>query len=206
MTFIGSSSFHFLFFISHSHLAKPNTDTPTSLVERGNEEQGKVSLMKIRGVSDVEAEYKEIVAACEQAKQVKHSLKNLLKPASIPPLVIGVLLQIFQQFTRINAIMFYAPVLFQTMGFKANASLLSSVITGIVNVGSTFISIYLVDKVGRRKLLLQACCQMLISQLTIGAILVTSLFETGTLDRTLAIIVVFLVQCRSRGHGDLLVG
>ncbi|KAH0737608.1 hypothetical protein KY290_036313 [Solanum tuberosum] len=102
--------------------------------------------MKIRGVSDVEAEYKEIVAACEQAKQVKHSLKNLLKPASIPPLVIGVLLQIFQQFTRINAIMFYAPVLFQTMGFKANASLLSSVITGIVNVGSTFISIYLVDK------------------------------------------------------------
>ncbi|XP_015164686.1 sugar transport protein 8-like [Solanum tuberosum] len=45
------------------------TDTPTSLVERGNEEQGKSTLMKIRGVSDVEAEYKEIVAACEQAKQ-----------------------------------------------------------------------------------------------------------------------------------------
>ncbi|KAG5620940.1 hypothetical protein H5410_006158 [Solanum commersonii] len=69
--------------------------------------------------------------------------------------------------------MFYAPVLFQTMGFKANASLMSSVITGIVNVGSTFVSIYLFDKVGRRKLLLQACCQMLISQLAIGAILVT---------------------------------
>jgi len=170
------------------------TDTPTSLVERGNEEQGKASLMKIRGVSDVEVEYKEIVAACEQAKQVKQqSLKNLLKPASIPPLVIGVLLQVFQQFTGINAIMFYAPVLFQTMGFKANASLLSSVITGIVNVGSTFVSIYLVDKVGRRKLLLQACCQMLISQLAIGAILVTSLSETGTLNRTLATIVVLLV-------------
>ncbi|XP_049383471.1 sugar transport protein 8-like [Solanum stenotomum] len=170
------------------------TDTPTSLVERGNEEQGKSTLMKIRGVSDVEAEYKEIVAACEQAKQVKQqSLKNLLKPASIPPLVIGVLLQVFQQFTGINAIMFYAPVLFQTMGFKANASLLSSIITGIVNVGSTFVSIYLVDKVGRRKLLLQACCQMLISQLAIGAILVTSLSETGTLNRTLAAVVVLLV-------------
>ncbi|KAH0729079.1 hypothetical protein KY289_000267 [Solanum tuberosum] len=155
---------------------------------------GKSTLVKIRGVSDVEAEYKEIVVVCEQAKQVKqHSLKNLLKPASIPPLVIGVLLQVFQQFTGINAIMFYAPVLFQTMGFKANASLLSSVITGIVNVGSTFVSIYLVDKVGRRKLLLQACCQMLISQLAIGTILVTSLSETGTLNRTLATIVVLLV-------------
>ncbi|XP_060190933.1 sugar transport protein 8-like [Lycium barbarum] len=71
---------------------------------------------------------------------------------------------IFQQFTGINAIMFYAPVLFQTMGFKTDGSLLSSVITGLVNVGNTFVSIYLIDKVGRRKLLLQACCQMLISQ------------------------------------------
>ncbi|KAJ0971944.1 hypothetical protein J5N97_019903 [Dioscorea zingiberensis] len=73
-------------------------------------------------------------------------------------------LQIFQQFTGINAIMFYAPVLFQTMGFKNNASLLSSVITGLVNVFSTVVSVVLVDKVGRKALLLQACVQMLISQ------------------------------------------
>lgn len=140
------------------------TDTPTSLIERGKEVQGKAALKKIRGVSDVESEYQEIVAACEQAKQVKHPFRNLAKAASIPPLLIAILLQIFQQFTGINAIMFYAPVLFQTMGFKTDGSLLSSVITGLVNVGSTFVSIYLVDKVGRRKLLLQACCQMLISQ------------------------------------------
>uniref|UniRef100_M1B1C0 Major facilitator superfamily (MFS) profile domain-containing protein n=2 Tax=Solanum tuberosum TaxID=4113 RepID=M1B1C0_SOLTU len=169
------------------------TDTPSSLIERGKDEQGKAALKKIRGVNDVEVEYQEIVAACEQAKLVKHPFRNLAKAASIPPLVISILLQIFQQFTGINAIMFYAPVLFQTMGFKTDGSLLSSVITGLVNVGSTFVSIYLVDKIGRRKLLLQACCQMLISQLAIGAILVTNLEETGTLDRKLATIVVFLV-------------
>ncbi|PHT49504.1 Sugar transport protein 2 [Capsicum baccatum] len=169
------------------------TDTPTSLAERGKVEQGKAALKKIRGVSDVEAEYKEIVAACEQAKQVKHPFRNLAKAASIPPLVIAILLQIFQQFTGINAIMFYAPVLFQTMGFKSDGSLLSAVITGLVNVGSTFVSIYLVDKVGRRKLLLQACCQMLISQVAIGIILAKSLGETGTLNKTLAIVVVLLV-------------
>ncbi|KAG5613747.1 hypothetical protein H5410_013571 [Solanum commersonii] len=169
------------------------TDTPSSLIERGKDEQGKAALKKIRGVNDVEVEYQEIVAACEQAKLVKHPFRSLAKAASIPPLVIAILLQIFQQFTGINAIMFYAPVLFQTMGFKTDGSLLSSVITGLVNVGSTFVSIYLVDKIGRRKLLLQACCQMLISQLAIGAILVTNLEETGTLDRKLAAIVVFLV-------------
>ncbi|CAL9205856.1 unnamed protein product, partial [Musa hybrid cultivar] len=56
-------------------------------------------------------------------------------------------MQVFQQFTGINAIMFYAPVLFQTIGFKNDASLLSAVITGIVNVLSTVVSVVLVDKV-----------------------------------------------------------
>lgn len=79
-------------------------------------------------------------------------------------LIIAIAMQIFQQFTGINAIMFYAPVLFQTLGFKTDASLLSSVITVLVNVGSTFVSIFSVDKVGRRVLLLQSCVQMLISQ------------------------------------------
>lgn len=140
------------------------TETPTSLIERGNEVAGHKALKKIRGVEDVNAEYEQIKLASDIARQVKHPFKELMKRSSMPPLIIGVLLQVFQQFTGINAIMFYAPVLFQTVGFKNDASLLSSVITGTVNVLSTLVSIYAVDKVGRRKLLLQACVQMFISQ------------------------------------------
>ncbi|CAA3007788.1 sugar transport 8-like [Olea europaea subsp. europaea] len=169
------------------------TETPPSLVERGKEAEGKAALIKIRGVNDVDTEFQQIVAACEQARQVKQPIKKLMKRSSRPPLIIAIFLQIFQQFTGINAIMFYAPVLFQTLGFKADASLLSSVITGLVNVGSTFVSIYAVDKVGRRLLLLQACVQMFISQLAIGFILHFHLKETGSLDRTLAAVVVVLV-------------
>ncbi|CAN4116513.1 unnamed protein product [Withania somnifera] len=169
------------------------TDTPMSLVARGKEEKGKAALKKVRGVSDVDAEFQDIVAAVEQSKQVKHAFRNLTEPASIPPLVIAIWLQIFQQFTGINAIMFYAPVLFQTMGFKSSSSLLSAIMTGLVNVISTCIAIYVVDKVGRKKLLIQACCQMLISQVAIGFILAKNLTETNTLDKKLAIIVVLLV-------------
>ncbi|KAA8527580.1 hypothetical protein F0562_034705 [Nyssa sinensis] len=169
------------------------TETPTSLVERGNDKEGKAALQKIRGVVDVDAEYEQIKMACEQAKQVKYPFKKLMKRSSMPPLIIGILLQLFQQFTGMNAIMFYAPVLFQTVGFKNNASLLSAVITGIVNLGSTFVSIYAVDKVGRRKLLLQACVQMFIAQSAIGGILHFHLKSTGSLDKGLAAIVVVLV-------------
>ncbi|KAF6135105.1 hypothetical protein GIB67_040416 [Kingdonia uniflora] len=169
------------------------TETPTSLIEREKYQEGKDTLKKIRGTDNVDAEYESIVRASEMARAVKNPLRKLMKPASRPPLVIAILLQVFQQFTGINAIMFYAPVLFQTVGFKNDASLLSSVIMGLVNVFSTFVSIYLVDKAGRRKLLLQSCVQMLITQVIIGAILMADLSKTGSLPKGEAIIVVLLV-------------
>lgn len=139
-------------------------ETPTSLIEREMLMEGLAMLKKIRGTDNVDAEYEEILHACEMARQVKQPFKNLMKRSSRPQLVIAIVMQVFQQFTGINAIMFYAPVLFQTIGFKNDASLLSAVITGIVNVLSTVVSVVLVDKVGRRFLLLEACGQMLITQ------------------------------------------
>lgn len=168
-------------------------ETPTSLIERGHETEGRQSLQKIRGVDDVENELEQIKHACEQAKKVKDPFKKLMTRESVPPLTIAVCVQVFQQFTGINAIMFYAPVLFQTMGFKNDGALLSAVITGIVNVLSTFVSIVSVDKIGRRKLLLQACVQMFICLVGSGVILQMNLKSVGTLDKNLAFVVVVLV-------------
>nr|GEZ50662.1 sugar transport protein 13 [Tanacetum cinerariifolium] len=67
--------------------------------------------------------------------------------------------------------MFYAPVLFSTLGFKNDASLYSAVITRAVNVLSTIVGIYSVDKLGRRFLLLQAGVQMIFAQLVIVVLL-----------------------------------
>ncbi|KAG6435539.1 hypothetical protein SASPL_100413 [Salvia splendens] len=169
------------------------TETPPSLVEMGRKEEGREALRIIRGVDDVDAEFDQILAAAEQAKQGKHHFRRLFKRSSFPPLFVGTIIQVFQQFTGINAIMLYAPVLFRTLGFNSNASLLSSVITGLVNVGATFVSIYAVDKIGRRKLLLQASCQMFVSQMAIGVILSTHLQATGTMSKGMAAVVVILV-------------
>ncbi|KAK6130348.1 hypothetical protein DH2020_035905 [Rehmannia glutinosa] len=155
--------------------------------ERGKDEEGKAALKKVRGVEEVDAEFQQIVLANERGKQVKQPFKKIFKKSGVPALIV------FQQFTGINAIMFYAPVLFQTLGFQSDASLLSSVITGLVNVGATFVSVYTVDKFGRRKLLLQACVQMFVSMVAIGGILLVHLKPTGSLDKGLAAVVVILV-------------
>ncbi|KAJ6911033.1 sugar transport protein 8-like [Populus alba x Populus x berolinensis] len=168
-------------------------ETPTSLIERKKVEQGRAVLKKIRGVDNVDLEYDSIVHACEVASQITQPYHELMKRESRPPLVIAIVMQVFQQFTGINAIMFYAPVLFQTVGFGSDAALLSSVVTGLVNVLSTTVSVVLVDKVGRRALLLEACVQMLITQCIIGGVLMKDLKTTGTLPNGDAMVVVIMV-------------
>ncbi|CAN0887001.1 Sugar transport protein 13 [Linum grandiflorum] len=89
--------------------------------------------------------------------------------------------------------MFYAPVLFATLGFGSDASLYSAVITGAVNVLSTVVSIYSVDKMGRRMLLLEAGVQMFLSQVIIAVVLGAKLDDYEKLDKELAILVVVMV-------------
>ncbi|RRT45311.1 hypothetical protein B296_00051714, partial [Ensete ventricosum] len=143
-------------------------DTPNSLIERGHDEEAKAMLRKIRGTEDIRAEYDDLVAASDEAKSVHHPWSNILQRKYRPQLTMAILIPCFQQLTGINVIMFYAPVLFKTIGFGSEASLASAVITGTVIVLGTFVSIATVDKLGRRALFLQGGTQMLISQVGVS--------------------------------------
>ncbi|MCO5586020.1 hypothetical protein L7F22_039957 [Adiantum nelumboides] len=116
----------------------------------GEYEKGRNMLRKIRGVNDVYTEYEDIVQASEAAWQVEHPWCNIIQQCYRPQLVMAIMIPLFQQLTGINAIMFYAPVLFLMLGFTSDASLYSTVITGTVNVMATTVSIVLVDRVGCR--------------------------------------------------------
>ncbi|KAI5072067.1 hypothetical protein GOP47_0012173 [Adiantum capillus-veneris] len=129
---------------------------------------------KIRGTSDVHAELYAIKQACQASQAVQSPWRAMWKKSK-PQLGVTVALQVFQQLTGINAIMFYAPVLFQTVGFKSDAALYSAAIMGGINVLSTLVSLALVDPLGRRKLLLEGSVQMLVAQVAIGALLGKSL-------------------------------
>lgn len=139
-------------------------DTPNSLIERGHREQAKAMLQKVRGTSDIDEEFQDLIEASEASMQVQHPWSNILQKKYRPQLTMAIAIPFFQQFTGINVIMFYAPVLFKTLGFGDDAALMSAVITGLVNVFATFVSIFTVDKYGRRILFLEGGIQMLICQ------------------------------------------
>ncbi|KAL1165735.1 hypothetical protein V6Z11_A06G148500 [Gossypium hirsutum] len=112
-------------------------DTPNSMIERGRTEEARAKLKKIRGEDDVDEEFRDLVSAS-------------------PHLTMAILIPFFQQLIGINVIMFYAPfVNSNTIGFGDDASLMSAMITGVVNVAATLVSIYGVDKWGRRFLFLE---------------------------------------------------
>ncbi|KAF7846975.1 hypothetical protein BT93_L3521 [Corymbia citriodora subsp. variegata] len=154
-------------------------DTPNSIIERGHHDEAKRMLQKIRGTENVDCEFQDLVLASEAAKRVDHPWRNILQPRYRPQLVICTLVPFFQQLTGINVIMFYAPVLFKTLGFGDDASLMSSAITGAVNVVATLVSIFSVDKFGRRGLFLEGGTQMLICQIAVGALIGVNFGVTG---------------------------
>lgn len=139
-------------------------DTPNSMIERGQHEEARTKLRRVRGVDDVDEEFNDLVLASEESKKVEHPWRNLLQRKYRPHLAMAIAIPFFQQLTGINVIMFYAPVLFDTIGFGSDAALMSAVITGLVNVFATMVSIYGVDKWGRRFLFLEGGVQMLICQ------------------------------------------
>lgn len=160
-------------------------DTPNSILERGHTEKAKKMLQKIRGTDNVDNEFQDLYDATEAAKKVEHPWRNIMQPKYRPQLVCCVLIPFFQQLTGINVIMFYAPVLFKTIGFADDASLMSAVISGGVNVAATVVSIYCVDRFGRRFLFLQGGAQMFICQVVTCSIpdlkiLLQSNLETQT--------------------------
>lgn len=139
-------------------------DTPNSLIERDRKEEAKTRLREIRGVHDVDEEFNDLVIASIESKKIKNPWSNLFKRKYRPQLMFVILIPFFQQFTGMNVFMFYSPVLFKTIGFGNNASLISSVATGGVNSVATFVSILSADRFGRKVLFIEGGLQMLVCQ------------------------------------------
>src|SRR5690606_19619539 len=92
-------------------------------------------------------------------------LRDLLAPRLRPLLAVGIVLAVLQQVTGINVIMYYAPLIFESTGLAAGDALLQTVAIGVVNLGFTLVAIQLVDRVGRRPLLLGGSAAMAASLL-----------------------------------------
>lgn len=141
-------------------------ESPRWLMSRGLTERAREILKRIRQSSSVDAELAEI----EQSLQKQEGgLREIFSAAVRPALVVGIGLAIFQQFTGINTVIYYAPTIFQFAGFpSASVAILATAGVGVVNVALTIVALRLLDRAGRRPLLLYGLIGMILSLAILG--------------------------------------
>lgn len=155
-------------------------ESPRFLVAQGKLEEATTVLRSVLGPVDVDEKIEQIRSTVEQdAKLEKQSSLRGPRFGLLPIVWVGILLSMFQQFVGINVIFYYSTTLWRSVGFDDADSFTVSTITAITNVLVTFIAIALVDKIGRKPLLLAGSAGMTIA---LGTMAIAFTQATGTGD------------------------
>ncbi len=141
-------------------------ESPRWLYKEGKIEEAHHLLIRIHGDKEADHERREIEQSIQLAKQ-KNAV--VMTPWVKRALLIGIGLAIFQQLTGINTVIYYAPLIFEFVGFTTAAhALLATGVIGVVNVLATVVALRLLDKLGRRTLLLVGLVGMIVSLAVLG--------------------------------------
>jgi len=158
-------------------LAFTMPESPRYLLARGRADEARAIFARLVPPADLEKTINELTNAIETDRKNKGA--SLAGPAlGLQPIVwIGIILSVFQQFVGINVIFYYSTSLWRAVGFDESNSLLIGVITSVTNVLVTLIAIWLVDRVGRKPLLLVGSALMAVS---LGTMALAFSFATGS--------------------------
>jgi SP family sugar:H+ symporter-like MFS transporter len=149
-------------------------ESPRHLVAKGHLDKARAVLRELLGDIHIDEKIEQIQSTLRQ--ETTPSMKDLKGPALglLPIVWVGIGLSVFQQFVGINVIFYYSSVLWQAVGFNESDALLITVITSVVNIVTTLIAIALIDRVGRKPLLLVGSVGMAVTLGTLAVVFGTA--------------------------------
>ncbi|SMD01995.1 sugar porter family MFS transporter [Pedobacter nyackensis] len=150
-------------------------ESPRWLVKKARSQEAQKILEKVGGIEYCRIE----IVAIEESFQheTKEKLSTLWLPSYRSVLWIGIVIAVFQQITGINAIVYYAPEIIKYTGVSNENALLQTIGIGVMMFLFTLVAIWLVDKAGRRMLLLAGCAVMGLSLIGVAACFHFSYFD-----------------------------
>ncbi len=140
-------------------------DTPRWFVMKGREDRALGVLTRLSGETDAHTVIGEIRNSLRVSPQSREV--SLFAFGSLV-IVAGILLSIFQQFVGINAVLYYAPLMFKNLGASTDSALLQTVVVGVANVAFTVVAILTVDRIGRKPLLIAGGLVMGVAMVVLG--------------------------------------
>ena len=142
-------------------------ESPRWLILKGRDERAVRIFRKIY-LSEVEVDTQLQDTKSVVQSETKSDWKFLLQPGIFKAVLIGAAIAILGQFMGVNAVLYYGPTIFEEAGLSGGDALFSQVLVGIVNVVTTVIAVFIIDKVGRKKLVYYGVSGMVLSLLLIG--------------------------------------
>jgi MFS transporter, SP family, xylose:H+ symportor len=143
-------------------------ESPRWLAKTGDQEGARRTLTRIVGKQYGEETPAEIRDALGTEADGMVPWRELLTPGILKALLIGVALAVLQQWSGINIIFNYAEEIYRSAGYGVSGILFNIVITGTINLALTLLALTLVDRVGRRSLMLFGCAGIALSHLVLG--------------------------------------
>lgn len=142
-------------------------ETPRWLIQQGEMAEARSVLIRVGSEADLDGQIREIQATIANESG---SLAELFAPRLRRPLVVAVTLAVLQQITGINTILFYGSLIFteKVAAQTAASALWANVMIGFVNLVSTLVALAIIDRVGRKPLLLLAAGGMALSEFWLG--------------------------------------
>ena len=167
-------------------------DSPRWLIMAGRKQEAIKVLHKLRG--DEKVIQQEVAEIEEQLKVPQKGWSLFKENANFRRSVgLGVLLQVVQQFTGMNVVMYYAPRIFEGMGYDTAAQMWFTAAVGLTNVLATFIAIFLVDKWGRKPILYTGFVVMAVGLGVVGTMLGMGNLSHGQQTFTVVMLLIFIV-------------
>jgi len=147
-------------------------ESPRWLVARGRNDDALNVLVKTSGKEFASAELKEIEETLRN--QEESTFSDLLAPKIKPLLFIGIILAVFQQITGINTIMYYAPKIFTNVGQSNDSALFQTILIGGTNLIFTLVAMVLIDRLGRKLLIIIGSTGMMLMLAGLSALYFTN--------------------------------
>lgn len=139
-------------------------ESPRWLVSKNRQAEAEALMLKIGGPELVKAELQQMERVIsEEAGKDKMKLSELFRGKTGKIVLIGTLIAALQQITGINAVIMFSPEMFQAAGSAKGDSIVQAMIVGLVNFLMTIVALWLVDKKGRKTLLLWGAVGMIVS-------------------------------------------
>ena len=166
-------------------------ESPRWLVERHRDEPAIRILTRINGTAEADREFKAIAESVQNEDEGK--LSECFHHGMFGLLMIGIMLAVFQQVTGINVVMYYAPRIFQAMGYATAAQMWFTAAVGLTNVLATFIAIAYVDRWGRKPILYAGFAVMAVGLGVVGTLMHLGITTEGEQVLAVVMLLIFIV-------------